>query len=335
VRLLGRSARKEAVPYALHPQYVEERAKLLARRPTPDDDATARPFGRLLAVVVDVGMQTYLFSVYLFADGTITIYSSQGIHSTGLRGAPKVVVAAQAIFEEVEATFVEFSPVEDISALPTPDRGISQILARTYEGDFAVSDRLDSKNKVVAKLTAMALILSQLARMALVEGFDRVEAGEVTYQLAPGYRHVRSTLLDWLPAPEEIPAATRVVSVAVEIARAEAKTVTSLFAFADGSTSVYSSDGMVAKGLTGIPGVAVAARALLDSIEPALPAFGQVELIPLPQPGRVQFVAHVRHGEDGEYMELFATASREEFADGSHPLSAAFERANELLRIAG
>ena len=322
MRLLGHSARKKAVPYALHPQYVEAREKLLARRPIPNDDVPARPFGRLFAVVVDVGMDTYVVSVYLFANGTITICSSQGIHSTGLRGAPKVVVAAQAIFEEVEAAFGEFSPVEDISALP-------------YEGDFAVSDRLNSKNKAVAKLAAMALILTQLARMALVEGFDRVEAGEVTYQLAPGYRHVRSTLLDWLPASKEIPAAARVVSVAVEIAEAEAKTVTSLFAFADGSTSVYSSDGMVTKGLTGRPGVADAARALLDSIEPALSVFGTVELIPLPQPGRVQFVAHARLGGESEYAELFATASREGLVDGSNTLSAAFDRASELLRIAG
>jgi hypothetical protein len=111
--------------------------------------------------------------------------------------------------------------------------------------------------------------------------------------------------------------------------------VTSLFAFADGSTSVYRSDGTLAEGLSHIPGVADAARALLDSIETALPAFGPAELISLPQPGRVQFVAHARLREDGECMELLAIATRAGLADGLHPLSAAFDRANEVLRIAG
>ena len=335
VRFLGRSPRREAVPYVLHPPYGEARSKLLSRRPAPEDDVTARPFGRLFAAVADVGLDTYLVSVYLFADGTIEIYSSVGLHSSGLRGAPSVAAAATAILEEVEAALGEFSPVEDVKTLPLPDRGNSQILARTYEGDFAASDRLNSKHEMVAQLAAMALLLTQLARMALDEGFDRLEADEVRYRLAPEYRRVRSTLMDWLPAPEQVPAAARVVSVAVEIAEPETEIVTSLFAFADGSTSVYSSDGTLAEGLSHIPGVADAARALLDSIETALSTFGPVELISLPQPGRVQFVAHARLGEDGECTELLAIATRAGLADGLHPLSAAFDRANEVLRIAG
>ena len=78
MRFLGRSQRREAVPYAIHPPYGEARSKLLSRRPAPEDDAaagpagTARPFGRLFAGVADVGLDTYLVSVYLFADGTIS-----------------------------------------------------------------------------------------------------------------------------------------------------------------------------------------------------------------------------------------------------------------------
>jgi hypothetical protein len=341
VRFLGRSPRREAVPYVLHPPYGEARSKLLSRRAAPEDAAapgpagTARPFGRLFAVVVDVGLDDYLVSVYLFADGTITIHSSVGIHSTGLRGALKVAAAATAILEEVEAALGEFSPVQDVSTLPLPTRGNSQILVRTYEGDFAASDRLNSKHETVAELAAMALLLTELARMALVEGYDRVEAGEVRYRLDPEYRRVRSTLMDWLPGPEQVSAAVRVVGVAVEIADADTETVTSLFAFADGSTSVYRSDGTLAEGLSGIPGIADAARSLLDSIEAALSAFGPAELISLPQPGRVQFIAHASLGEGGEWMELLAVATRAALADRFHPLAAAFDRANEVLRIAG
>ena len=335
MRFLGRSPRREPVPYVLHPPYGEARSELLSRRPAPADDVAARPFGRLFAVVADVGLDDYLVSVYLFADGTISIYSSVGIHSTGLRGAPKVAATATAIFEEVQTALGEFSPVEDLSTLPLPDRGNSQILARTFDGDFAASDRLNSKHEMVAELAAMAHLLTQLARMAVVEGFDRAEAGEVLYRLDPEYRRVRSALLDWVPAREQVPVTTRVVSVAVEIADAETETVTSLFAFADGSTSVYRSDGTLARGLSGMPGVAAAARALLESIEAVLPAFGPGGLISLPQPGRVHFVAHARLGEEGETTELLATAPRTGLADGSLPLSAAFDRANEVLRIAG
>lgn len=318
----------------LHPPYGEARSKLLSRRPAPEDDATARPFGRLFAVVADVGLDDYLVSVYLFADGTISIYSSVGIHSTGLRGAPKVAAAAAVIFDEVERTLGEFSPVEDLDALPLPDRGHAQILARTYAGDMAAFDWPDPKHGPVAELSAMALILTRLARMALVEGFDRVEAGEVLYRLTPEYRRIRSTLMDWLPAPEQLPEATRVASVAVEIGEAATETVTSLFAFADGSVSVYRSDGTLVEGLSETPGIAGAAHALLESVDAALSAFGPAELISLPQPGRVQFVARARLGGNVEWSELVAVASRQALADDRHPLSAAFDRANEILRIA-
>ncbi len=334
MRFLGRSPRLEAVPYELRPPYDEARSKLLSQRPNPEDDVGARPFGRLFAVVADVGLDTYLVSVYLFADGTISIYSTVGIHSTGLRGAPKVAEAGAAILEEVEKTLGEFSPVEDIGALPLPDRGHSQILARTCEGDFAAFDQPNPKHGPVAVLAAMALILTRLARTALIEGLDRVETGEVRYSVAPEYRRIRSTLMDWLPGPERLPAAARVAGVAVEIGDAETETVTSLFAFADGSTSLYRSDGTVVEGLSEMPGIAAAAAALLAAIEAALPAFGPPQLISLPQPGRVQFVARARLGGEGEWTELLAIATRAALADGSHPLSVAFDRANEVLRIA-
>ena len=45
--------------------------------------------------------------------------------------------------------------------------------------------------------------------------------------------------------------------------------------------------------------------------------------------------AAVFDGGEGEWTQVFAIASRAELADGSHPLSAAFARANDVLRIAG
>ena len=202
--------------------------------------------------------------------------------------------------------------MSDLGTLPIPDPAARRILVRTYKGDFAASDRLGSKHEVVAELSAMGLIVTQLARAALIEGFDRVEAGEVRYRMDPEYRRVRSTLMSWIPEQEQVPPAARVVSVVVEMADAEARTVTSLFAFADGSTSVYRSDGTLADGLSGIAGVADAAGALLRSIETALPAFRPSALLPLPQPGRVQFVAHARLRDDGVWTELVAIATRAE-----------------------
>jgi hypothetical protein len=199
-----------------------------------------------------VGLDTDLVSIYLFADGTISIYNTGGIHSTGLRGAPKVADAAAAILEEVEKTLAEFSPVEDIGALPLPQRGHSQILARTLDGDFAALGQSNQKHGPVAVLAAMAILLTKLARTVLIDGLDRVEAGEVRYPVEREYRRIRSALMDWLPAPERLPAAARVAGVAVEIGDAETRTVTSLFAFADGSTSLYRSDGTLVEGLSEI-----------------------------------------------------------------------------------
>jgi hypothetical protein len=336
LRIPGLIPWRKAAPYTLQPPYGEARADFLSRRPGPDDteraDRAVGPFGGIFAVVADVGQDNYLVSVYLFADGTISIYSSVGTHSTGLGGAPSVVETAAVLVEEVQAKLAEFSPVDDLAALPLPDHGCSQILVRTLDGDFAASDRLNSKHEVVAELAAMGLILTHLARAALIEGFDRVEAGQVCYRLDPEYRRVRSTLMSWIP--EQVPQAARVVSVVVEIADAEARTVTSLFAFADGSTSVYRSDGTRADGLSGIPGVAGAAGALLHSVESALPAFRPSALLPLPQPGRVQFIVHAKLRDDGVWTELAAIVTRAELEDGSHPLSAAFDRANEVLRLA-
>jgi len=318
----------------LHPLYLGTRSDVLSQRPAPDGlPGSAHPFGPLFGIVVDAALDSCLVSLFLLADGTITIYNSDGIHSTGLRGAPKVVEAAAAIFGEVRARLHEFAPVEDLSMLPLPEPGGSQILVRTYEGDFAASDRLNSKHEMVAELVAMALIVTQVARMSLVEGFDRVEAGEVRYRLDPEYRRLRSTLMSWLP--EAIPEAARIVSVAVEIGEEQTETVTSLFAFVDGSTSVYRSDGTLAEGLSGLPGVGDAARALLQSIEAALTAFTPAELVALPQPGRVQFVARARSRDDGIWTELLAVASQAGLADSSHPLAASFARASEVLRIAG
>jgi hypothetical protein len=282
-----------------------------------------------------MGLETDLVSVYLFSDGTISIYNTGGIHSTGLRGAPKVAEAAAAILEEVEKTLGEFSPVEDLSSLPLPHRGHAQILARTLQGDFAAFDQANPKHGPVAVLGAMALILTKLARTVLIEGLDRVEAGEVRYPVAPEYRRIRSTLMDWVPGPERLPAAARVAGMAMEFGDAATETVTSLFAFADDSVSLYRSDGTLVEGLSELPGIADAAHALLTSIESALPAFKPAELVSLPQPGCVQFMARVRLGGAGEWTKLLTVASREALADGSHPLSAAFDRANEVLRIAG
>jgi hypothetical protein len=331
LRFLGRSGQRKAAGYAVRPPYAQARAELLARRP-PAGHSAAGPFGRLFEVVVDLASEDSVVSVFLLADGSISVFSTQGIHSTGLRGAPKVVAASEVIVEEIRSSPREFTAVDDLATLPLPDHGETQILIRTVDGDMAASHRLGSRHALVAQVAAMALILTGLARQALVEGFDRVEAGEVSYNLSPEYRRIREALLDWLPPRDQIPASARVASVAVEIG--ETQTVTTLFAFADGSTSLYRSDGTLVEGLSSVAGVTTAARALLESIEGALAAFGPVQLVPLPQPGRVQFVVRARLGEEAEWTELVAVAGLSALEDRSSPLSAAFDRANEVLRIA-
>ena len=333
VRFLRHTPRQDSVPYSIHPPYGEERSRLLARRPAIGEDAANRPFGRLYSVVADVGFDDYLMSVYLFADGTISIYSSAGIHSTGLHGAQKVASAATAILEDVEQALGDFSPIDDLGELPLPSRGHSQILARTYDGDFAAMPQPGSKGAAITRILAMAYILSRLARQAVVEGFDRTEVGETLYEVEPEYRRLRASLMDWMPAPGQLAAAARVASVVVEVGDAETQAVTSLFVFADGSASVYRSDGKIVEGLSGKPGVADSARALFDAVDRVRSIFGPSDLVLLPQPGLVQFVVRVRLIDGGEWKPLFAIATREALADGSHPLSAAFAHANQILEI--
>jgi hypothetical protein len=333
VKFLGRAQHNVAMPYALHPPYAEARAELLARRPGADD---TRPFGDLFAVAVDVGLEHYLLTVYLFADGTISAYSTGGIHSTGLRGAPRVVVAAEAIFDEVRSAFAAFEPVGDVASLPLPERGESQVLVRTFDGDFVLAERLGARHEIVAQIAAMALLLTEIARIAVVEGFDRVEAGEVAYALSEDYRRLRSALMSWIPDPEHIARHARVAGVAVEVGDEASRSITSLFAFADGSTSLFRSDGGQARALSETPGIASASSRLLDAIGLALAAFGPVaDVVPLPQPGHVHFVAHARLGDDQEWTELLARADEADLRAGTHPLSEAYGHVTEILRIAG
>jgi len=333
MRFLGRPPRPQPLPYAIHPPYAEARAELLAHRPAPGTIRRVVPWGRLFGVVVDVGLDEYLVSVYLLDDGTISIYSTAGIHSTGLRGAARVADAARAIVEETDAALDGFTRVEDGAALPLPERGHSRVLARTYDGDLVATDAAESTQRAVAELSAMAIILTRLARAALVEGFDRVETGEVRYQLSPDYRRLRSTLMDWLPPLDELPPGARLASLVVETGDAATATVTSLFAFADGSASVYRSDGAVAKGLGDLPDTAASVRSLLGAAESAMASFGPAGLIAPPQPGRVQLVVRAL-AADGDWTELVAVADRSDLEAGSHPLSAAWERALPLLRSA-
>ena len=333
MRLFGRTSRHEPEPYVLYPPYGEARAAVLARGPEPGVEAADRPFGPLFSVVVDVGLEDYLMTVCIVADGAISIYSSAGIHSTGLRGAPSVAAAAATIVEEIASNLGQLTPVGDLAAVPIPERGHSQILARTHRGDLIASDTLEEQRKLVAEVAAMAFLLGRLARAALAEGFDRVEAGDIVYALAPEYRRIRSALLDWLP--EHLPDMARVAGAAVEIGDAETQTVTSLFVFADGSTSVYRSDGAVGEGLSERPGVAAASAELLDAVGRSLGVFGPAGLLSPPQPGRVLFVVRARFESDGEWTEGVATAGGETLARGGHPLSPAFACAREILRMAG
>jgi hypothetical protein len=334
MRLFGHSPHRPADPYTIRPPYGEARAELLSRRPA-GDEAAAGPLGPVFLAVVDLGFDNYLASVFLFADGTISIYSTGGIHSTGLHGAANVAEAAKVILEEISESLGVFSPAGDIGTLPLPEPGHSRVLVRTLDGDLAASDQPGPAHVAVARLTAMGVLLTKLARAAVVEGFDRAEPGEVVYRFAPDYRHIRSTLMDWLPEPERIPAAARVASIVVEFGEADTESLTSLFAFVDGSTSLYRSDGTLGKGLSGLPGVADASEALLDAVEKAVAVFVPAGLITPPQPGRVQFVARARFGQEQEWTELVAIATRTALAEGTHPLSAAFARANDLLALAG
>ncbi|MDE3137849.1 MAG: hypothetical protein KGL59_14815, partial [Acidobacteriota bacterium] len=101
--------------------------------------------------------------------------------------------------------------------------------------------------------------------------------------------------------------------------------VATLVAVADGSVSLYFSNGGGIIGLGGQEGPQRASRALLDAAPQFRKEFEPTTKYPLPREGHVRFYLLTRDAA------LTAEAKEEELGGGAHPLTPLFQKAHELI----
>ncbi|HEX5030297.1 MAG TPA: hypothetical protein VFX78_02425 [Candidatus Eisenbacteria bacterium] len=106
--------------------------------PTPD-----RP--HVWCAIMELGYPTGIATLLSFAEGTTSLYFSNGGGVVGAGEHESVRAAAEVFLDAVEAHRAGLSPVEET---PTPRIGRVRFYARTFEGTFgaeATEDQLGQK----------------------------------------------------------------------------------------------------------------------------------------------------------------------------------------------
>jgi hypothetical protein len=138
------------------------------------------------------------------------------------------------------------------------------------------------------------------------------------------YMDLRSRALSITQAElGELPEATPVFGVVMDTRYPEA--VATLVALADGTTSLYFSNGGGMIGGGEHPRVAAATRRLVDVAARFLGVLSPASDFPLPQQGTTQLIAVTAGGNSS------ATAPEEELGAGEHELSELFYAAQDVL----
>lgn len=152
----------------------------------------------------------------------------------------------------------------------------------------------------------------------------RAAAGD--YQLADAYSALRKMIFETKPSdigvrlPSEGPG---VWGVLMETGYPTA--VVTLVSLADGTVSLYFSNGGGIIGLGPHPGPHKASEVLLQAAPAYLQAMQQTSSFPLPQKGETRFYVFTRNG-------TFTTnANEEEYGKGRSPLSPLFFMAQDLI----
>ena len=112
------------------PLYLEMRDRMLA---LTNDEGRMRPTEQLpnvYGVIVDVGFDV-LFSVAVFADGTTSVYNSQGGVISGLGRLQEIEFFNHQVLVAVETNLDQ---LEQVASTPLPDFGRVRITALTYDG---------------------------------------------------------------------------------------------------------------------------------------------------------------------------------------------------------
>jgi len=155
-----------------------------------------------------------------------------------------------------------------------------------------------------------------------VRFFGRKQGGE--QPPADVYEGLRQQVLHL--RPEQLGdafAGAEILALLMETGYPEA--VATLAAVADGTTSLYFSNGGGFIGAGSHAGVAEASRRWLDAGRTFLPELGEVSEPPLPAVGMTQFLAVTHQGIRG------AVAHEDDLAGRTHPLSPFFFAAQDVI----
>ncbi len=158
-------------------------------------------------------------------------------------------------------------------------------------------------------------------------GFGRKQPLTAAHQPAqPGPLDLRGRILALAPAEvlsQPTPDLPHVWAVLTDIGMGGA--MATIVAFADGTTSLYTSTGGGVIGAGAVPAVRAANQALLRVVESQLEAFPRSATDAPPGDGEVSFVVLTYDGPRR------ASAPVKGLFDGPHPLSAAWSAANEVM----
>jgi hypothetical protein len=145
----------------------------------------------------------------------------------------------------------------------------------------------------------------------------------VPYEPAEIYADLREQVLALTPADLGADAAAGPLAALMETGYPEA--VATLVAVADGTTSLYFSNGGGMIGGGEHPQVREAARRWLDAVGDALGALSPADDVPLPEEGMTQFVVVTAKGRRAE------SAVEDDLGEGRHELSPLFHAAHDVI----
>jgi hypothetical protein len=114
----------------LSPVYTDMREELLAVSPDTTQMKPTDKLPHVYGALIDIGFEV-LFTVATFADGSTSVYNSNGGGNAGLGGLPDVVAMNGALLRTIESQLNEFKPVE---STPLPAFGRVRFTILTYDG---------------------------------------------------------------------------------------------------------------------------------------------------------------------------------------------------------
>ena len=158
-------------------------------------------------------------------------------------------------------------------------------------------------------------------------GCDRMrnKANEPQYEIAEAYAGLRKQVLDLRPGDLSLPSEDHPAVIAVLMETGYSEAVVTLVAVADGSASLYFSNGGGVIGAGDHEEVTTAAKSFVSSSQEYLPKASPTETYPLPQRGSVRF--YLVTGK-GIYT---AQGVKDDLGYNRHEFSGLFHKGHELI----